>query len=62
MALDIKLLDIIACPVCRGNCTIKRTPRAPQELICRFDRLAYPLEEDPGAAGEPGPSTWRWKS
>ncbi|MFC5705382.1 Trm112 family protein [Aeromonas eucrenophila] len=46
MALDIKLLDIIACPVCKGKLHYQpQSDKAPQELICRFDRLAYPLEE-----------------
>lgn len=42
MALDIKLLDIIACPVCKGKLHYNK---AAHELICRFDKLAYPLEE-----------------
>ena len=45
MALDIKLLDIIACPVCKGKLHYQAHAEGPQELICRFDRLAYPLEE-----------------
>lgn len=42
MALDIKLLDIIACPVCKGKLHYNKTVH---ELVCRFDKLAYPLEE-----------------
>lgn len=42
MALDIKLLDIIACPVCKGKLHYNK---AVHELVCRFDKLAYPLEE-----------------
>ena len=46
MALDIKLLDIIACPVCKGKLHYQpQSDKAAHELICRFDRLAYPLEE-----------------
>ena len=46
MALDIKLLDIIACPVCKGKLHYEpQSDKAAHELICRFDRLAYPLEE-----------------
>lgn len=46
MALDIKLLDIIACPVCKGKLHYQpQSDNAAHELICRFDRLAYPLEE-----------------
>ena len=44
MALDIKLLDIIACPVCKGKLHYQAHAGS-QELICRFDRLAYPMEE-----------------
>ncbi|PJG57764.1 Trm112 family protein [Aeromonas cavernicola] len=42
MALDIKLLDIIACPVCKGKLHYNK---GLEELVCRFDKLAYPLEE-----------------
>jgi uncharacterized protein len=42
LALDIKLLDIIACPVCKGKLQYHKEA---DELICRFDKLAYPLEE-----------------
>lgn len=42
MALDIKLLDIIACPVCKGKLQYNKLVH---ELVCRFDKLAYPLEE-----------------
>ncbi|MFM4974550.1 Trm112 family protein [Aeromonas rivipollensis] len=46
MALDIKLLDIIACPVCKGKLHYQpQSDKTAHELICRFDRLAYPLEE-----------------
>ncbi|GAA4501231.1 Trm112 family protein [Pseudaeromonas paramecii] len=43
MALDPKLLDIVACPVCKGKLTYDK---AKAELVCRVDRLAYPIEED----------------
>lgn len=42
VSLDIKLLDIIACPVCKGKLHYHKERN---ELICRFDKLAYPLEE-----------------
>ncbi|MGB5447202.1 MAG: Trm112 family protein [Psychromonas sp.] len=38
--LDIKLLDIIACPVCKGKLIYKKSSN---ELICKFDHLAYPI-------------------
>ncbi|ABM02744.1 protein of unknown function DUF343 [Psychromonas ingrahamii 37] len=38
--LDIKLLDIIACPLCKGKLSYKKNSN---ELICKFDHLAYPV-------------------
>jgi uncharacterized protein YbaR (Trm112 family) len=38
--LDIKLLDIIACPLCKGKLSYKKNTN---ELICKFDHLAYPV-------------------
>jgi len=40
--LDIKLLDIIACPVCKGKLVYDKVQN---ELICKFDHLAYPVRE-----------------
>jgi uncharacterized protein YbaR (Trm112 family) len=41
--LDKKLLDILACPVCKGPLVYNRDN---QELICKADRLAYPIRDD----------------
>jgi hypothetical protein len=38
--MDKKLLEILACPVCKGELIYEL---GNQELICRFDRLAYPI-------------------
>lgn len=38
--MDKHLLEILACPVCKGELTFDS---ANQELICRFDRIAYPI-------------------
>jgi len=38
--MDKTLLEILACPVCKGELLYDQ---ANQELICRFDRLAYPI-------------------
>ncbi|NQZ79723.1 MAG: Trm112 family protein [Colwellia sp.] len=43
MAFDIKLMEILACPVCKGKLDYKKEQ---QELICNFDRLAYPINKD----------------
>jgi len=41
--LDKKLLDILACPVCKGAL---KYDQEHQELICAADRLAYPIRDD----------------
>ena len=41
--MDKKLLDILVCPLCKGPSVYKKSE---QELICRFDRLAYPIRDD----------------
>ncbi|QBR83516.1 Trm112 family protein [Legionella israelensis] len=38
--MDKKLLDILVCPLCKGQLLLKD-----KELICRFDRLAYPIRD-----------------
>ena len=38
--MDTQLLNILACPVCKGKLILKK-----DELICRFDRLAYPVRD-----------------
>ena len=41
--MDSKLLDILACPVCKGPL---RWHPDQQCLVCRADRLAYPVRDD----------------
>ncbi len=41
--MDNKLLDILVCPVCKGPLSYEK---AQQELICKADRLAYPIRDD----------------
>lgn len=43
MAFDKKLLDILACPVCKGK-LLHQSKQA--QLICKFDRLVYPIREN----------------
>ncbi|KGJ89885.1 Trm112 family protein [Colwellia psychrerythraea] len=43
MAFDTKLMEILACPVCKGKLDYDKTAK---ELICHFDRLAYRIEKD----------------
>lgn len=40
--MDKRLLDILACPVCKGKL---HYDKAAGELICRVDRLAYPIRD-----------------
>ncbi|WP_028772442.1 Trm112 family protein [Shewanella waksmanii] len=42
MAFDKKLLDIIACPVCKGKLEYNKDK---QQLICKVDRLAYAIND-----------------
>jgi len=42
MSLDAKLLDILACPLCKGPLQYSK---AQQVLVCRGDRLAYPIRD-----------------
>ena len=41
--MDKKLLDILACPVCKGPLVYQKDK---QELICKADRLAFPIRDD----------------
>ncbi|CAI8757327.1 Trm112 family protein [Methylocaldum szegediense] len=41
--MDRKLLEILVCPVCKGELRFKKEQ---QELICKADRLAYPIRDD----------------
>lgn len=41
--LDQKLLSILVCPVCKGDLYYATEA---QELICRADKLAYPVRDD----------------
>ena len=41
--MDSKLLDILVCPICKGPLVYHK---AAQELICKVDRLAYPIRDD----------------
>jgi uncharacterized protein YbaR (Trm112 family) len=41
--MEKNLLEILACPVCKGELMFDQVN---QELVCRFDRLAYPVIND----------------
>jgi uncharacterized protein YbaR (Trm112 family) len=40
--MDDRLLDILACPVCKGPLTYKKSA---EKLVCRAERLAFPLRD-----------------
>lgn len=40
--MDKKLLDILVCPLCKATLTYDKEA---QELICKIDRLAYPIND-----------------
>lgn len=41
--MDKKLLDILVCPICKGQLVYLNEA---SELVCKFDRLAYPIREE----------------
>jgi len=41
--MDNKLLEILVCPLCKGPLLYRK---AQQELICKADRLAFPVRDD----------------
>ncbi|MGE0809500.1 MAG: Trm112 family protein [Immundisolibacter sp.] len=41
--MDKKLLDILVCPLCKGPLVFDAKAG---ELICRVDRLAFPIVDD----------------
>jgi uncharacterized protein YbaR (Trm112 family) len=40
--MDTRLLEILGCPVCKGSLRFERDA---QLLVCRMDRLAYPIRD-----------------
>ena len=41
--MDKKLLEILACPVCKGELDYDKDN---SELICKKDKLAFPIRDD----------------
>lgn len=41
--MDARLLDILVCPVCKGPLLYRKQDA---ELVCRADRLAFPIRDD----------------
>ncbi len=42
MLANSKILDVIACPICKGKLYYDKSA---QELICNLDKLAYPIKD-----------------
>ena len=40
--MDLKLLDILVCPLCKAPLLYRKTEN---ELICKGDRLAFPIRD-----------------
>ncbi|HYC37352.1 MAG TPA: Trm112 family protein [Usitatibacter sp.] len=40
--MDPKLLEILVCPACKGPLAWKKDA---QELVCKADRLAFPVKD-----------------
>jgi uncharacterized protein len=41
--VDARLLDILVCPICKGNLEYHK---AEAELVCKPCRLAFPIRDD----------------
>ncbi|MDR2881473.1 MAG: Trm112 family protein [Azoarcus sp.] len=41
--MDAKLLEILVCPLCKGPLDLLKESR---ELVCKPDRLAFPIRDD----------------
>lgn len=41
--MDVRLLEILVCPVCKGPLDYRK---AQSELVCKPCRLAYPIKDD----------------
>jgi uncharacterized protein YbaR (Trm112 family) len=43
MPVDKKLLAILVCPICKGELTYEKEN---EELVCRAEKLAFPIQDD----------------
>ena len=41
--MDARLLDILVCPICKGNLEYRK---GEQELVCKPCKLAFPIRDD----------------
>jgi len=46
MSLDHRLIDLLVCPLCKGPLEMRRdADQRPTDLLCRADRLAFPIRD-----------------
>ncbi|WP_349744866.1 Trm112 family protein [Roseateles cavernae] len=43
--MDIRLLEMLVCPICKGPLEHQRSGDGSRELICHADRLAFPVRD-----------------
>ena len=43
--VDPRLLDILVCPLCKGKLVYRKDAQPVPELICKADRLGYPVKD-----------------
>lgn len=42
MILNTKILDVIACPICKGKLRYDKNQHI---LVCKFNRLSFPIKD-----------------
>ena len=50
-SVDPRLLEILVCPLCKGKLVYRKDAA---ELVCRADRLGYPVKDGIPGARPPG--------
>ncbi len=46
MSLDLRLIDLLVCPLCKGPLQLRRdTEQRPLDLACTADHLAFPIRD-----------------
>ena len=40
--MNTRLLEILVCPICKGQLVYRKSA---DELVCKVDRLAYPIRD-----------------
>ena len=43
--VDPKLLEILVCPLCKGKLVYRKEAQGGPELVCKADRLGYPVKD-----------------